>query len=83
MLVSQVARVHSVVWEKAMDVLDNMNGMKQAAGSDAQAVDAARVGLRKRLIGQGELVDKQPGMAAALFWHCTSRGVDDLRGAVD
>ena len=71
MLVSQVARVHSVVWEKAMDVLDNMNGMKQAAGSDAQAVDAARVAgcfaVGKRLIGQGEmLVDKQPGMAYAL-----------------
>jgi hypothetical protein len=74
MLVSQVARVHSVVWEKSQDIVEALEGMRQQAcaapAADAATEEAARTAgafvIAKRLIGQGEmLVDKQPGMAYA------------------
>ena len=65
MLVSQVARVHAVVWEKAEECLVELEGARKANGDEG--VRAACFALAKRLITQGEmLVDKQPGMAYAL-----------------
>jgi len=56
--------VHSVVWEKGVEIRSILQGMAAAGEPSHQA---ALTAFATRLIGQGQmLVEKQPGMAYAL-----------------
>mmetsp|Transcript_45603 Transcript_45603/g.119779 ORF Transcript_45603/g.119779 Transcript_45603/m.119779 type:complete len:534 (-) Transcript_45603:255-1856(-) len=62
MLISQVARVHSVVWERGDMVSDVLS--KLTTDDERRAACAA---VAKKVLNLGEMmVDKQPGMAYAL-----------------
>ena len=68
MLISQVARVHAVAWEKAQDCLDELRKMTEAAGQDPRAAEEAVAAgchtLAKRLITQGQMSISPYALAA-------------------
>jgi len=63
LLVAQVTRVHSVVWERA----DSVGQILGRLRNDQETLQAVCAVIAKKVISLGEMmVDKQPGMAYAL-----------------